>query len=394
MRAALLLTAMILSPAAFAQTNYQHQRGDAASTATIDLGQTQDAAATAVASGNVVSVAADDADAFMLNDQIMDGDTTAVSISEVDSANGNIVTASSAIANAATAELRGSAVTIDSLTVANGDTMAATHATSGYAVNASTSASAAGNVAAVSADFSDVELLIAQDSMGSAAASVTAEHGHVDDQAVAGAVASANNLTVTGYTTTLLSRTRQNAHGEDVSASVNLNAAHAHDASGNAAASANSITLDNQWGFLETRVIQNASAHVSANSEVTLGDHFHGFGSAGAFGVGNQITASNVGSDMMMTTAQDNAGDIAANALFSGAGGEYALSSAAAYGNTVTGALCSQCDTNVPSLYADNRQTNSGDVSANARANSSFANTAAASATAIGNAATYSARGR
>ncbi len=393
MRAALLLSAALIASPAIAQTNNQYQGGDATATTVVDVGQTEDAAATAVASGNVVTVQADDADAFMLNDQHMDGDTTAVATSDIDSADGNTVTSSAAVANGATAELRGSTVTIDALTLAHGDTTAITNATGDYAVNAATSASAAGNVAAVSTEYSDAELLIAQESTGSTIAAVNADHGHVDEQVVSGAIASANNLSVTGYTTTLLSRTRQTADGDDVTASVNLNAEHAHDASGNATASANSIALDNQWGHLETRVIQNASANVSASSEVTLGDHFHGFGSAGAYGVGNQTLVSNVGSDTLMNTVQDNVGDISANAAFSGQGGDSALASAAAYGNNVEGALCSQCEVNVPSLVANNNQTNAGDVSSNARVTSAYTNTAAASATAIGNAATYSARG-
>lgn len=395
MRAALLVSVALIASPAFAQTNNQYQGGDADATTIVDVGQTQDAAATAVASGNVVTMGADDADVFMLNDQHMDGDATAVAVSDIDSANGNTVTSSAAVANGATAELRGSTVTIDALTLAHGDTTAITNASGGYAVNAASSASAAGNVAAVSAEYSDAELLIAQESAGNTNATINADHGHVDDQAVAGAVSSANNLSVSGYTTTLLSRTRQTSDGAEVNASVNLTADHATDASGNATASANSIALANEWGYLETRVIQNSSSNVSSNSEVTLNDHFHGFGSSGAYGVGNQTLVSNVGSDTMMTTAQDNAGDISANAAFTGAGGDMALASAAAYGNNVEGALCSQCDVNgVPSLTANNNQTNSGNVSSSARVNSAYTNTAAASSTAIGNAATYSARGQ
>jgi hypothetical protein len=391
MRAALLLTAALIASPAFAQTNNQYQGGDATSTTVVNVGQAENVAATAVASGNVVTVAVDDDDAFMLNNQHMDGDTTAVVGANVDDASGNIVASSAAVANGATAELRGSTVTIDALTLAHGDTTAVTNFTGGSAENAATSASAAGNVAAVSAEFSDAELLIAQESTGATTAAVNADHGHVEDQVVSGAVANANNLSVTGYTTTLVSRTRQTAEG-DVTADVSLNAAHATDASGNATASANSIALDNQWGYLESSVIQNASSNVSANSEVTLGD-FHGFGSAGAYGVGNQMLVSNVGSDTLMSVVQDNSGDIAANAAFAGEGGDSALASAAAYGNNVEGALCSQCDTNVPSLQADNTQTNMGNVSASASVNSAYVNTAAASSTAIGNAATFSARG-
>lgn len=394
MRAALLLSvALIAAPAAYAQVNDQHQSGDATAETELLAGEVYDAAATAVASGNVVGVSADDADAFMLNDQVMDGDTSATARAKVSDAHGNVAISSAAVANGGTAQLRGGSVTIDSLTVANGDTEALTVFMGGHAANAATSASAAGNVAAVSTEYTDAELLIAQESNGSTSAAVEAEHGHVDGQVVSGAIASANNLSVTGYTTTLLSRTRQTANGESVNASVDLHADHASDASGNATASANTITIDNQWGFAETRAVQNASADVNANSEVTLGDHFHGFASSGAYGVGNQMGVTNVGSDTWMNTVQDNSGDISANASLSGAGGDMALASAAAYGNNVSGSLCGYCDQNVPSLVANNDQTNSGDVSASARVATPYARTAAASATAIGNAATYQATG-
>lgn len=394
MRAALLLSvALITAPAAVAQTNDQYQSGDATAETDIDIGFAHDAAGTAVASGNVVTVTADDADTFMLNDQRMDGDTSATTNANVDNAHDNVTISSAAVANGGTAQLRGSTVTIDSWTIANGDTSAATTFTGGHADNATTSASAAGNVAAVSAEYSDAEVLAVQDSNGATRATVNAQHGVVDGQLVSGAVASANNLTVSGYTTTLISRTRQNAFGEEVAASVNVHADHANNASGNANASANNITVDNQWGYTAGRVIQNASANVSADSQVTLDDHFHGFASSGAYGVGNQFMVSNVGSDTLVDSVQGNIGDVSANAGLSAAGGDMALASAAAYGNNVTGALCSQCDQNVPSLTANNEQTNSGDVSARARVTSANANTVAASATAIGNAATYSARG-
>ena len=55
---------------------------------------------------------------------------------------------------------------------------------------------------------------------------------------------------------------------------------------------------------------------MTANSYVTLGGDFLGFGSAGAYGVGNQAIVSNVGSDTVMDVTQDNAGDISANAAF------------------------------------------------------------------------------
>src|SRR5690606_10761377 len=120
---------------------------------------------------------------------------------------------------------------------------------------------------------------------------------------------------------------------------------------------------------------------------------FLGFASAGAYGVGNQAYVSNIGSDTALDVVQTNGGDISADAGMIGMGGDAALASAAAYGNSVTAALCAFCDQNAPRLDATNNQTNAGDVTARSSVSSPYARTAAASSTAIGNAATYQVSG-
>ena len=393
MRAALFLTAaLIAAPAAYAQSNTQYQSGDATAVTEVEIGEAEHAAATAVASGNVVSVEADDAFATMHNDQHMDGDATATADATVWHANGNVAASSAAVGNGGTAELSNSDVEIDSTQLAHGDSRAVTRFTGGDAENAATSASASGNVAAVSAEYSALRVLADQESTRSVSALVEADHCCIAGQVASGAIASANNMSIGGETSTILGDVRQTATGDSVSARVDLYAGYAYDASGNATANANSVAIDNQWGYVNARIDQSASSNVSADSYVTLGGDFVGFGSAGAYGVGNQAIVSNVGSDTVMDVAQSNAGDISANAALSGTGGD-ALASSAAYGNSVTGSLCGFCDTNVPSLYAYNNQTNSGDVSSTARVIAPYANTAAASATAIGNAATYQVTG-
>ena len=195
-----------------------------------------------------------------------------------------------------------------------------------------------------------------------------------------------------GDTATILTDTQQTAAG-DATARVDLYAGYVTDASGNATANANAVTIDNQWGYVNARVAQSSSAQVSADSYVTIGGDFLGFGSAGAYGVGNQALISNVGSDTVIDTAQDNSGDISANAAFSGEGGVSALASSAAYGNYVNASLCAYCDENVPSMMASNSQSNSGDVRSTSTVSSQSAGTVATTSTAIGNAATYQTRG-
>ncbi len=101
---------------------------------------------------------------------------------------------------------------------------------------------------------------------------------------------------------------------------------------------------------MNAAIEQNSTATVSADSYVTLGGDFTGFASAGAYGVGNQATVSNVGSDTVLDVSQSNGGDVYANAALVGDGG-MALASSAAYGNHISGSVCTSCDLNVPSLY-------------------------------------------
>lgn len=394
MRAALLATAALaFAPLAHAQrVNDQYQLRGSTAVTTIDVGTTYDAGATAVASGNAVTLENQDGDAEAISTQHMDGDAEATANATVWNANGAVAITSAAVSNGATATTENGDIDVTAAQIAHGDTTATTNFTGGHAGDAGTSASASNNVTAVSAVSGDARLVLDQESTGAVSAAVEADHDYVAGQAVSASIVSANNLTMGGDTATILNDTRQSATGESVSARTDLYAGSAYDVSGNATANANAVTIDNQWGYVNARVAQESTARVSADSYVTLSSEFTGFASAGAYGVGNQTMVSNVGSDIVLDVTQANAGDVSANAAMSGAGDGMALASSAAYGNNVTGALCSQCDEGgTPSLTASNSQTNDGSVYSSASVNSAHARTVGATATAVGNAATYSA---
>lgn len=392
MRAALLLSAalLVVSPA-YAQQNNQYQGSDASAATDVGVDEAYNVGATAIAGGNVVTAAADDAETAMQNVQHMDGATSAHTQADIGAAYGTVNLASAAVANGATAALRDSTVDVNSAQLAHGDVDATLSHLGGVAGTAATSASASGNVTAISADHSELRLRSDQESTGSINAQINSDQ-YISGQAIAGAVASANNFTVGGETATVLTDIRQRATGDTVVADVNLHADHAYDVSGNATANANAVTIDNQWGYVNARIDQSATANVNANSVVTLGANFEGFASSGAYGVGNQAIVSNVGSDTVLDIAQANGGGVSANAeTIAAGGGDYALASSAAYGNSITGYVCTTCDTNVPSLSASSMQTNNGAVRSTATVRSnSYVDTVAATSTAIGNAATYS----
>lgn len=396
MRAALLVTAALLAaPLAHAQQamNDQYQLRGSTATTTIRVGEAIDVGATAIAGGNAVATSSGGANAELNNTQHMDGDANATADAVVWNADGVVTVTSAAIANGATAVARDGGIEIDSTQFAHGDANATTRLVTGNSSDAASSASASGNVAALSAENANIRAFARQESTGSVTATTEADHCCVGAQAVSAAIASANNISAAGTTTTMLTDTTQTATGDRVAARVDLYAGYATDASGNATANANALTIDNAWGYVNARAVQTANANVSADSYVTLGGDFLGFASAGAYGVGNSAVVSNVTSDTALDITQANSGDISANAALSGSGGDMALASAAAYGNVVTGSICAYCGDDEPTLTAHNDQRNDGSVDATATVISSRARTVAATSSAIGNAATYQVQG-
>jgi len=390
----LITTALVSASGAYAQTNNQYNGGNATAETNVEAGWANDAGATAVASGNTVATTQEDTDSDLTSSQHMDGATSADANATVWTATGNVAITSAAVANGGTATIVNGSSNIEAEQLGHGDANATVTLRNGYSYNAATSASASSNTAAVSAQDAELGLLMNQESTGNVNASAEMDADIVEDQAVSGVIASANNLSVGGETATVLNATTQNANGGSVTARSDLYVGYATDASGNATANANSTTIDNQFGYVNAAIEQNSSATVSADSYVTLGSDFGGFGSAGAYGVGNQALVSNVGSDMVMDVAQSNGGDVYANAALVGEDGGMALASSAAYGNSINGALCTNCDAtgNVPTLTASSTQTNDGNVYSTSTVRTTGANTIGATSTAIGNAATYSAR--
>lgn len=396
MRAALLISAaLLLATPAFAQDdgNNQYNSGDTNAETEIEIGTAEDVGATAVAGGNVAN-SESEGDFEIESTQHNDGDTNADADVTAWTVHGNIAVTSAAVANGGTVVAGNGDVEIDATQLSHGNTSANVRFRGGHAHNAGTSASAAGNVGAVSMQNGQLRALTTQEATGAYTANVEADHDQVLGQVVSGAVASANNLSLAGETATVLTDTQQRASGH-VGARVDLYAGQAGDASGNATANANSIAIDNQYGYVNARIRQEASSSVAAQSYVTLGGEFSGFASAGAYGVGNSAIVSNSASDTVIDVAQLNTGGVSSEAaLVAGGGDGQALASSAAYGNTATGVVCGYCDEGTPGMYADVNQVNTGDVTSRATVSTGRAGLVATTATAIGNAATFSTQGQ
>lgn len=385
-----------LAAPSFAQSSYggaQVQLNDVASHLDIEVDEADEVGGTAVAGGNSLTVESAGHDFRVDGSQDSDGDVRARADAQVWDAWGAVVINSTATNNGITAVAEDGDVRVAAAQRSSGDANATTNVQTGNVGASAASASAGNNVVAADAVNGDMTLLLSQDSDGSANALVEADHCCVSTQAVAASVASANNINASGSTTTMLTSSTQRSTGAAVTARTDLYSGYTGDAVGNATANGNALTLSNEWGYMNAASSQANASRVTAEGYVTLGGDWLGFASASAYGVGNAVTASNVGSDTVLATDQTNTGDVQAFAALAGEGGD-GLGSSAAYGNVVSGGLCTTCANSETTLSASNYQSNSGAVDAVTRVRMNRGNSVAASATAVGNAATYVAAGQ
>lgn len=210
--------------------------------------------------------------------------------------------------------------------------------------------------------------------------------------------AGANATSATGYTSTNTNRARQTtAEGTAVRASTDVYMNDGANVTAATNAFGNSATVHNEWGYATlgqegapTEQVNNAE--IDAQSWVTL-DHWSGFATSSAYGVGNSALISNVGSDTVIYADQTNNGTVGSQASFTGeswTGGTGAVT-ATSIGNAATATVCNYCSDGA--VGGRINQTNNGQVYAYGQATSTYGNAIYGSATAIGNSATLQSAG-
>ena len=213
--------------------------------------------------------------------------------------------------------------------------------------------------------------------------------GYGGAQATFSAVATANNLNVTGTSgATTDVQLNQTNTGPLLQASQFVAAGNGQAIAGNASAVANNISVTNENNPLNVVTNQSNTSYVRGQAQVNA--YEFGSGSAVANGVGNSVVAGNFGADLTLNNTQNNSGGgIEVLSSFGGTGGigYDGYSSATAMGNAVTGYGCSTCHSK---MTVTNRQTNSTDVSATSSVAMTSNNRAVNGvATAVGNTATF-----
>lgn len=210
--------------------------------------------------------------------------------------------------------------------------------------------------------------------------------------------ASGNIASATGTTSTALQTATQiTRDGSEITAHSDIYGYHGHETSSAVTASGNSYTVDNEWGYtalgLEGAPLdQTNGANVSATSLASYGS-WSGYAYSSAYGVGNSASVNNIGVDTSLNALQHNTGDVSATSSLnstSTSGGTGQVS-AVAIGNASNAFLCNTCGDAV--LTSTVNQINRGNIRAQATAGTTSAGGVYGTASAIGNAATFTSSG-
>ncbi|MEQ8406066.1 MAG: holdfast anchor protein HfaD [Oceanicaulis sp.] len=265
----------------------------------------------------------------------------------------------------------------------------------GYAGHTVQGASAAANAVQLSGSGAH-EMQLAQSSGADVVAGTGLDARDAEIETFAqGAQAAGNSLTAGGWEGNPVADLDQSQSGTvDAITQAEIGTA---DYGGVAASSAagNTVTMANDYGYAHAQGRQTNSGAVRATTSLNIADFGAGLVAGSANAVGNSSLVSNIGADAYTGLAQTNTGPVTAQVNFAGgAGGVGADSgaalSASAIGNAQSAYICSECPV---SLNASINQVNSGPVSAGVNAShTGFVNALTGSATAVGNAATFSSR--
>jgi hypothetical protein len=207
--------------------------------------------------------------------------------------------------------------------------------------------------------------------------------------ATSGAVAAANSARWGGESATIYAAVNQKNY-EDVTATSRVSIHSGTNVTSAAAAGGNLAEIQNKWGYAQLDGYQENNNRIVSGSAVQLGD-WGGFAVSGANSVGNSALISNLGSDVTTSMAQHNGGMVGSFASLEGnssRGGVGSVSSMAT-GNAITGYACASCGDASVKVEGYTAQYNNAAVVASTFVGVGTAGHIAASATAIGNTATF-----
>lgn len=281
----------------------------------------------------------------------------------------------------------------------NGDVSANTDVKLHGANQIATSTTAMANVSVPSDEYGTNRAFQIQDSNGSVDANTKIVMCCTGTSGTFATTAGGNAVSSTGSTSTNFNGAVQTtAAGEHIQAATDVYMGDGHNVLAATTAFGNSATVHNEWGYATlgrdgSELFQANESAIDSQTYVTL-DHWSGYASATAYGVGNSGLISNVGSDTGLFANQENTGNVYTSANLTGnsmVGGTGQVN-ATAIGNAVTANLCNTCSGDAV-LQGGINQINSGSMIARGTAHTPYAGAVYGSATAVGNSATFQSNG-
>ncbi len=324
--------------------------------------------------------------------QTMSGNVTATTTANFDQTPGpTYVSTTAATANSADNVISSGGTLSGNLTQSStGATVNAesqTNATNAYTTDASQSVQAVANGQQLGATDSNVATNVTQTNASTVTANGGAVFNYVADQGQFSATGAGNDLTASaaGQVSQNLNVSQTNTGGVTQGAMF-VNLGNAEVSSTSAVATGNDITASNTQGALAVSDNQNNQSYVNAQAVET--SYEFGGATVQAEGVGNTVTATNIGPQTELNNTQVNGlSAVVSSASFTGNSGYDVGVSSSATGNSATGFACSACG-GVMNVW--NSQSNAGGVSAQSLVNvTGPARSAAGVANAVGNTATF-----
>ncbi len=377
----------------------QVQLGNVWSDMTVDVPHyTSDAVSTSSAVGNAAAGLIKSGDIDVDVTQDLQGDVSATNTLSGYSA-GTAIATTTAYGNAATGGTWHGNTTYNANQTSSGNVSADTKVRLDGANQIATATTAIANVSVPSDEYGANNAFQTQDSQGSVSSTTTAVMCCDNTSATFVTTAGANAVSSTGSTSTNITGAMQRtASGERVEAATDVYMHDGNDVLVATTGFGNSATVHNQWGYASlgqdgAELYQDNETAVDSQSYVTL-DHWSGYASSSAYGVGNSGLISNIGSDTDAYAIQDNSGTVYTSANLTGNSsvGGTGVVNATSIGNAVTATLCNLCSGD-SAVRGGVNQTNSGAIIARGNAHVPNSGGIYGSATAVGNSATYQSTG-
>ena len=271
----------------------------------------------------------------------------------------------------------------------NGDAVVAADAysrTGDQAASISVDASAIGNTQGWNQVGGELDAFSAQVNAGLTSATNTGDFASSPGNIGLTSTAVGNNVTGTVENAPMDLGVEQSRWGPGVNAVVDAFVESAVDVQAIATASGNLVDVQAMSPTANLSVSQTGEADLNAYSNLNLGQ-WSGDANSIAYGVGNSVVLSNIGSDTVLYSEQSSGGEINATAAFTGGAGKAVFANSTAIGNAVSGYSCTDCGGDFGGY---NRQVNGSKVRSQSNVViTGRAGIVSSDSTAIGNTATY-----